>query len=561
MFAVNVYNFRFAMLCVVLATASAYCVLTLAGSEAETPKWRAIKSAVLTLALGLGVWAAAGIGLASLPQAGSASYLITDLLSSLAVSVAGSWTVIYAAADPNGRIRTLVETSILLAATIIATHLTAMYSLRSSAGWAYHLPSLYGAVLLALAGSCLTVLAAFREPGRTLELRKSKEPAALLLGLTIAGAFYCILGGVTMGSSYVVAEPGAALSAPILTAAAVGAALVSIFGSAAVTAAADRKVFLRALTMKIEEKTSKSVEQIMPASQTGMYQVSLDGRILDVDEACARLWGYESRDGARGGDVRAHFGEPDEFTKLILNLELNGGSGTQELQFSKRDGSVLWVLHNASIIRREGDAAQVIQATFLDITAQRFQRVLPVLPKSERTEQPAWASGPNQPAANLLSLGTAVAFSSKRVLVADKNAASRQALASLLECWQVHPILVDSREAAARHMRQSEKIGQKIDLLLLDSEIAGRAFSFVAQLRRDFKFVPPVLMVLDGSDRAPGPEALKTAGIAACLFKPIWRTDLGQAMLEALFGNGPYPQTKESETTGTHTEKDSRLRL
>jgi DNA-binding NarL/FixJ family response regulator len=110
-------------------------------------------------------------------------------------------------------------------------------------------------------------------------------------------------------------------------------------------------------------------------------------------------------------------------------------------------------------------------------------------------------------------------------------------------------------------MRTAKELGRKIDLVLLDSRLGGGAFTFVEQSREMFGAVPPVVLVLDVTERPPKAETLQSFGVSAFVVKPVWRTDLEQAMLRALFSGAHGQETSQADVTVSEAEKNLRLRL
>ena len=106
----------------------------------------------------------------------------------------------------------------------------------------------------------------------------------------------------------------------------------------------------------------------------GVYRTTLDGRILDCNEAFARILGTLKREdvlASNMNDLCSYVGETRVDQVLKEKVVTNAESCLQ-----RKDGSCVWVLENASLL--EGaDGSSVIEATLIDITERkRAEQVL-----------------------------------------------------------------------------------------------------------------------------------------------------------------------------------------
>jgi PAS domain S-box-containing protein len=197
------------------------------------------------------------------------------------------------------------------------------------------------------------------------------------------------------------------------------AVIVCFLTAAAVTAIADKRVLTRAL------RRSPMADKEPETSATGphvvaIYQASPDGTLLDLNEACAKMLGYGSRDEARRANLRGHFADPAEFTTLLRNLETHGKVTSRELRFLKKDGTTLRVLQNASFIHRGRPTSKVIQATFTDITGTQ---------DIAETNDPASTPSPS----DLLALSASLRLAANSVLVPGDHPESKQITGASVE--------------------------------------------------------------------------------------------------------------------------------
>jgi diguanylate cyclase (GGDEF)-like protein/PAS domain S-box-containing protein len=97
-----------------------------------------------------------------------------------------------------------------------------------------------------------------------------------------------------------------------------------------------------------------------------MVRQTLDGRIVDCNEACARILGYGSREELLAAGRFDYVNQSDPITVSAALREL-GSLSSVELALRRKDGSVAWVLQNLRL-SSSGDTADV---AMFDVTDQR----------------------------------------------------------------------------------------------------------------------------------------------------------------------------------------------
>ncbi|HXM76542.1 MAG TPA: PAS domain S-box protein, partial [Thermoanaerobaculia bacterium] len=103
----------------------------------------------------------------------------------------------------------------------------------------------------------------------------------------------------------------------------------------------------------------------------GVFRSTAGGRMLDVNEACARIFGYTIPEFLRQ-DASVLYPEPELRAAFLERLHQNKALRSEELTLRKRDGSSVSVLLNANLVEDARDPQQsVIEGTLLDITERR----------------------------------------------------------------------------------------------------------------------------------------------------------------------------------------------
>jgi diguanylate cyclase (GGDEF)-like protein/PAS domain S-box-containing protein len=99
----------------------------------------------------------------------------------------------------------------------------------------------------------------------------------------------------------------------------------------------------------------------------GVYRTSIDGRILDANDAMARTFGYATREEILAeGALALYFNETDRERVMHLLHEQRALTNF-ESRMRRRDGTPIWILENASLL----DDGVTIEGTIVDITDRK----------------------------------------------------------------------------------------------------------------------------------------------------------------------------------------------
>jgi PAS domain S-box-containing protein len=109
----------------------------------------------------------------------------------------------------------------------------------------------------------------------------------------------------------------------------------------------------------------------------GIMLTTPEGRIVDCNEVCARIFGFDSRK-----DVLAHsawdfYFNRAEREKLIERLR-TPGTGTslaEEVRLRGRNGMPVWVLATRSVVSFAHGRPELLQGTAIDITPRKTSQV------------------------------------------------------------------------------------------------------------------------------------------------------------------------------------------
>lgn len=103
----------------------------------------------------------------------------------------------------------------------------------------------------------------------------------------------------------------------------------------------------------------------------GVAIASMDGIVLDCNDAWARLLGYRVEE-IRGRATSDFYSSPADREPLLRDLRQQGAFFSREMGLRGKHGETVWVLFNTVIIEQGPDGVPVVQATAIDITQRRI---------------------------------------------------------------------------------------------------------------------------------------------------------------------------------------------
>lgn len=103
----------------------------------------------------------------------------------------------------------------------------------------------------------------------------------------------------------------------------------------------------------------------------GVYRSTLEGQILDCNEAFARAFGYASREEVLAQQAASLYLEVKDREAFLCPLREKGVVTNLEIRTRRKDGSSVWLLENASLALDENGAPGLIEGTIIDITERK----------------------------------------------------------------------------------------------------------------------------------------------------------------------------------------------
>ncbi len=103
----------------------------------------------------------------------------------------------------------------------------------------------------------------------------------------------------------------------------------------------------------------------------GIILTNVDGRIIDCNEPCARIFRFDSRKDMLAHSAWDFYFHRAERKILIERLRTRGHCPAEEVCLRGRNGVPVWVLATRAVVSFVDSVPELLQGTAIDITAQK----------------------------------------------------------------------------------------------------------------------------------------------------------------------------------------------
>ncbi len=119
------------------------------------------------------------------------------------------------------------------------------------------------------------------------------------------------------------------------------------------------------------EESEERYRQLFERSPAGIYRSSLDGTMLDCNEAFAKILGYDSREEVLAKNSRELYFYESDRAEFLHELERRARLTGHETCLRGGDGSPVWIVENVTLVEAEGDQTAMLEGSIIDITSRR----------------------------------------------------------------------------------------------------------------------------------------------------------------------------------------------
>ncbi len=360
------YDYSLVALSVLIAIGASYAALDLAGRVTASSGWtRAAWLGGGASAMGLGIWSMHYIGMLAFKLPVPVWYDWRMVLVSLLAAILASAVALYVVSRQRMGLASAAIGSVVMGSGIAAMHYIGMEAMRLSAMCAYRPGILALSIVLAIVISFVGLWLVFRVREETQGDIGRKLASALVMGAAIPVMHYTGMAAASFMPSDTPPDLSHAVSISALGTAGIATVTLMVLAIAIGSAIFDRRFSAQAKEL---ESAEQRYRQLFERSLAGVVRTNADGRISDCNDACARIFGYASRQELIGSRINERYPGSDERVSFMAKLQSEGQLANCELQMLRGDGSPVWVLCNATqLTGRDGKSAGT-EGTLVDIT-------------------------------------------------------------------------------------------------------------------------------------------------------------------------------------------------
>ena len=124
-------------------------------------------------------------------------------------------------------------------------------------------------------------------------------------------------------------------------------------------------------------RSEERYRSLFERSLAGVYRSDLAGKLLDCNDAFARILGFTSREEALGVPLTRHDFDPGDRARLTARLLAEKALTNIEVRLRRKDGEPVWVLKNEALARADDGSHSLLEGTIVDISdRQRAEQAI-----------------------------------------------------------------------------------------------------------------------------------------------------------------------------------------
>jgi PAS domain S-box-containing protein len=362
------YDLRLVALSIIIAMGAADAAINMAGRTlAASGHSRLAWLGSGAVAMGLGVWSMHYIGMLAYILPFPVLYDLPTVLVSLLAAILASAVALYCVSRPDLAPHSIVLASLAMGMGIASMHYIGMAAMRAPAMCHYNIAVLTASIVIAITVSAVALMLAFRYRSAT-PFDIHKLLSAIVMGFGVSAMHYTGMAAVTWTPSAIVGDTSQSVSVSAVGIVGISVVTILILGTTVVTTVIDRRFQMQELQLTASEERYRL---LFARSLAPIYKTSLNGIILDCNDAYAEALGYPSRQDLLGRPASSTYLDPGEGQFLIASLAASGLLTNREVRLKKKDETAIWVLENANVVQDAKTGIRTIQSTFLDISDRK----------------------------------------------------------------------------------------------------------------------------------------------------------------------------------------------
>ncbi|HEY4839481.1 MAG TPA: MHYT domain-containing protein [Candidatus Acidoferrales bacterium] len=377
------YDLRLVELSVVIAMCASYAALDLAGRVTASKSFaRGIWLMGGATAMGLGIWSMHYIGMLAFKLPVPVEYDWPTVVLSLIAAILASSVALFVVSRKKMGVWRAAAGSIPMGLGIAVMHYSGMEAMRLTAMCHYDAKLVALSVLLAVVISFVALCLAFISREEKQGMMARKVASAVVMGAAIPVMHYTGMAAASFMPTNTPPNLSHSISITALGTSGIVMVTMAVLGIAIVSSLFDRRYSAQTLEL---ESAEQRYRLLFERSLAGIMRTTLDGPILDCNQACARILGYASREELMASPVDAHYFDPEDRNTFIAKLKKENSLSNYERCLRRKDGSPVWLLASAHLVEGKDGVPAVNEETFIDITERK---------KAEETFRKAFDANP-----------------------------------------------------------------------------------------------------------------------------------------------------------------------
>jgi len=363
---VGTYDYWLVALSVFIAVCASYVALDLGGRiSAARGLTKVAWHSGGAIVMGLGMWSMHYVGMEAFTLPVPVQYHVPTVLLSLSAAIFASVVALFVMSRSTFKWLGVIAGSIAMGGGIASMHYVGIAGMRVDATPHWNTAIVALSVLIAIVGSLAALLLAFRFRSEMRELVPAKFASAVLIGIAVAGMHYTGMAAASWAPSVLRRDLSNAMT---VSASGVATVTLLVLGLVVLTAFVDRRFSARAIKLAESEERHRLLFQ---RSLAGVYQSTLEGSLIDCNEAFARIFGYSSREKCLAHTVTGHYESTEDREIFLDRLRKDGAVSDFEGRLLRDDGSAFWILESAMLLPAADGETQIIEGTLIDITQRK----------------------------------------------------------------------------------------------------------------------------------------------------------------------------------------------
>jgi len=362
-------NYWLVALSLLIAILASYTALDVAGrATAAVGRTRMTWLVGGAASMGLGIWSMHYIGMLAFGLPVSVFYHVPTVFVSLLAGVFASGVALVVASRPKWSWPGSVLASVVMGGGIASMHYIGMDAMRLNAmmRWNYAIVGL--SVAIAIVVSLVAMWLAFRFRSETREIAPLKIASAGVMGVAVVAMHYTGMAAATFIPSNLTVDLSDSVAISSLGITGIILVTLTALVFASVTSVLARRMSAQSTRLQASDERYR---RFFERSPSGIYQTTLDGRLLDCNAAFAGILGYASREDCLAKPMTEHYSAAEDRGEFVTRLMNEESLSNFENKLMGKDGHPVWVLETATLLGSGNGGSSIIEGTIIDITARK----------------------------------------------------------------------------------------------------------------------------------------------------------------------------------------------